>query len=170
MNFLFNAFLWVACDSASPQTPPDFSHFFADKLRGSLFSGFLTLTGFLFAVKTFVVINMKKELYDTESYRARVWPDAPRDTPTVYGPLRRLSTFLLVAVMLSMTTAVSQLTIGLIEQIWATVICLALAVATIILLAVILYVIKCNLATWFALLEAEAKSKRQSELSRSARE
>src|SRR4051794_31887384 len=99
-------------------TPPAsaedaFQQFYATNLRGSLFSGFLTLTGFLFTVKTFLVINMKKELYDTQAYRDRheAYLSTNPDLK-LYAPLRRLSRWLLAAVVSSLVTAVSQLTVG----------------------------------------------------------
>jgi hypothetical protein len=157
------------CDLSAWMVPPIlgtdcFWKFYAENMRGSLFSGFLTLTGFLFAVKTFIVINMKKEMYDTEAYRARVWQRRNFQSElTVYGPLRRLGRLLLFAVLLSVSTSVSQLTLGLIQAWWAAAICLTLAGATITLLVWILFLIRTNLNEWFGLIEEEAKRKRERE-------
>ncbi len=130
----------VLCASA------DFYQFYAMNLRGSLFSGFLTLTGFLFAVKTFLIINMKKELYDTPTYQERYVAHLETNPNLkIYGPLRRLSRWLLCAVIASLITAVSQLSIGLIPH-WATAaFCMAMALGTVGLLGYILYTLRNNL-------------------------
>ena len=139
----------------------DFYQFYATNLRGSLFSGFLTLTGFLFAVKTFLVINMKKELYDTPTYQERYAAHLETNKNIkIYGPLRNLSRWLLGAVVASLVTAVSQLSIGLIPHWTAAVFCMAAALSTVGLLGFILYTLRNNLASWFDVIEKDAAKKR----------
>jgi hypothetical protein len=42
--------------------------FYGENIRGSLFTGFLTLGGFLLSLKTFIIVKMKENVYDDERY------------------------------------------------------------------------------------------------------
>jgi hypothetical protein len=141
-----------------------FYAFYAANLRGSLFSGFLTLGSFLVAVNTFIVVNMKKELYDTAAYREQVKSrrqlsaaNGKRCRVTFFGPLRRLSGCLFWAIVFALLTAVSQLTIGLIPSRWTAVACIGLAALTILILLALLLIVRRNLSCWFGFMEAEAE-------------
>lgn len=141
-----------------------FYAFYAANLRGSLFSGFLTLGSFLVAVNTFIVVNMKKELYDTAAYREQVQSrrqlSAANGKPcrvTFFGPLRRLSGCLFWAIVFALLTAVSQLTIGLIPSRWTAAACIGLAALTILILLALLLIVRLNLSCWFGFMEAEAE-------------
>ena len=58
---------------SAPVTPPstmqaqraELHVYFAEHLRGSLFSGFLTLGGFLLSLQMFIVVKIKEDLYDS---------------------------------------------------------------------------------------------------------
>jgi hypothetical protein len=140
--------------------PPAFHEFYAANLRTGLFSGFLTLSGFLLAMKTLVVIQLRKELYDTKFYRGRVVKQREANASlSVYGPLRHFGRLLLAAVCLSLATAVSQFTLGLWRQSWAAAVCLGLAAATVVVLAIALAVLWSNLGDLFRFWEAEANDK-----------
>jgi hypothetical protein len=45
-----------------------FPVFYTDQLRTSLFSGFLTIGTFLFAIKTFLVVKIKEEVLTSENF------------------------------------------------------------------------------------------------------
>jgi hypothetical protein len=145
----------------------DFHTFYASNLRTGLFSGFLTLSGFLLAMKTLVVIQLRKELYDTKFYRARVRDRRKlNEELTVYGPLKRFGRLLLLAVSFSIATALAQFSIGLIAHTWAAVLCLALAGLTAIVLLCALSTLWANLGDLFAFWEEEAAEKMQAESSK----
>lgn len=134
--------------------------FYAANVRTGLFSGFLTLSGFLLAMKTLVVIQLRKELYDTEYYRKRVLKHRevnPRIT--VYSPLRRFGRFLLAAVICSIATSVLQFTLGFYEQDWAAGVCMAAAGVTIIVLTIALLMLWSNLGDLFKCWNEEADEK-----------
>lgn len=144
----------VAANVPAEQTLFDF---YASNLRASLFSGFLTLTGFLFSVKTFLIVNLKKEVYENAKYKQRVSERRQLNKAiTTFGPLRRFSNLLLATIIASLTTSVSQLTIGIIHSNISAIVCLTFAVATIILLSICLFVSAKNLSDWFGFLEAES--------------
>ncbi|OWY71604.1 hypothetical protein B7486_07925 [cyanobacterium TDX16] len=137
-----------------------FFEFYSQNLRASFFSGFLTLGSFLAAVNTFIVVNLKKELYDNPRYRDRVKKRKPLNKNiTYFAPLRRLSRFLLAVIIMSILTAVSQLTIGLIPSTKAAVFCIVMAAITVVLLFCVLVSIGLNLRSWFQFMEDEACEK-----------
>ncbi|MHB1174821.1 MAG: hypothetical protein ACYCZJ_06840 [Sulfuriferula sp.] len=132
----------------------DVSTFFADKLRGSLFAGFLTLGSFLLSLKTGIVIKIKEGLYDKPEYKTRLIQRRQLNTSlTHYGPLRRLSRLLSLAVFSALCAAAIQLTVGLVPFWWASGICLASATFSMGLLMASFFLIQANLSDWFNLLE-----------------
>lgn len=150
--------------ATAPTEPLEFYQFYAANLRTGLFSGFLTLSGFLLAMKTLVVIQLRKELYDTKFYRTRVVKlRALNGGITVYGPLRRFGLLLVTAIALSLTTSVAQFTVGLVAADWAAAICLSLAGLTALVLLVALAVLRNNLGDLFLFWEEEAEEKIKAE-------
>jgi len=136
-----------------------FYDFYATSMRGSLFAGFLTLSSFLISVTAFIVINMKKELYDTDYYR-ELFGKVANEGDKVYKNLGRLNTLLIVTIILSLSTSVSQLTIGLIPSSFAALICVSLALLTIVALSIVVCALRANLQQIFVCWEKEAEKKR----------
>jgi len=142
----------------------EFAGFYAKNLRGSLFAGFLTLGGFLLSLKTFIIVNMKKEVYDTPEYK-RTWDESKQldsRVGSMYTPLRELSDRLYVAIFSCVMTAVFQFTFGLAESIWTALTCIWMAVLSIIFLLWCLHSIRANLTTMFGHLEAKATAEQLS--------
>ncbi len=135
--------------------------FYAENLRGSLFAGFLTLGGFLFSAKTFIVVKMKEGVYDTDGYTDRL-EILRRDHPDAehYAPLKRLTGFLFYTVLMCLVTAVAQLTLGLLPHWMPVAICLCLSVITVVLLCISLKVVNDNLKEWFVYEEQQRLSER----------
>jgi hypothetical protein len=137
-----------------------FFSFYAENLRASLFSGFLTLGSFLLAVNTFMVVNLKKEVYDRAAYKDRVSAARVGNKATsFYGPLLRLSRLMFAGIAMAFVTSISQLTLGvLIDRWWSAAICLLLGAVTVIVLVYALNEVRHNLNHWFAFIEAEAEA------------
>ena len=114
----------------------EFVSFYGDNLRGELFGGFLSLGGFLFALETFIITTMKKELYDHPEYMKR----HDRRTKAVgqhgsaLAPLDRLRIFLSAAVIACFVTALLQLSVGFVPYWPASVFCIVAATYTLALL------------------------------------
>lgn len=141
------------------QFTSEFLVFYGDTLRSSLFTGFLSVGGFLLAVKTFVVIRMKEGMYDQEFYiqeilgRAR---DLDQDV-SHYAPLRNLSSFLFAAILSSLVTSGMQLTVGFVPHWVAAAACTLAAVVSFVLLVISLFLVRANLNDWFDALEKDSK-------------
>ncbi len=131
--------------------------FYAQYLRGSMFTGFLTLSGFLFSGYTFIIIHMKRELYESDQYKKRIAKFRTANKKmTYFGPLRRLSRVLLVTVICSLAASVSQFTIGLIDTQAAVSFCFGIAGVAILGVVVALFLMGMNLKQWFSDLEETA--------------
>jgi hypothetical protein len=100
LNSINAALALIGSTAAADQQ--SFHQFYAQNLRASLFTGFFTLSGFLFSVKAFMVINMKKDIYESPAYLSRLerLRKVNKDLSS-YGPLSRLSKLLFWTVMAS---------------------------------------------------------------------
>lgn len=163
--------LWFCYPSSELACYPiaKLGEFYATSLRGSLFTGFLTLGGFLLSLKTFIVVNMKKEVFDTDAY-AELWMNQSmldkKNVGTLYQPLAELSEALVYAILSCVLTSVSQFTVGLAETVASSIFCMWAALLSILLLLVCLWSIRHNLNYMFRHLEkiaAEKAKKRETQ-------
>jgi hypothetical protein len=140
-----------------------------ESMRSSLFTGFFTLSGFLLTAKTFVILNMKKEVYGTDMFLKAMkqkyldlqeWPlPKPEEKLTVYKPLRDIGDQLAANVALTLLTAVCQFTIGLWPTVPVIATCLGLAACSVALLGFSLFYITRNLRFMYSNFEREAHDK-----------
>lgn len=128
----------------------DFYEFYSSNLRSELFAGFLSLAGFLFALKTFIIVTMKKEVYDDDFYDHYVAKAQNLDSSYKrYGPLQRLSLFLYTTIWASVITAVLQPTLGLWNHWFSALTCISVGVYTLALLVTSLILMNKNLRALF---------------------
>lgn len=146
--------LGVICYFVFNLNSEEFRAFFSGNLRAPLFTGFLGFGGFLFSLKTFIVIKMKENVYDDDYYIAN-YEKHKRLNPklTLYAPLKRLSDLLFYTVVGALLTSTMQFTIGFIPSPIASIICTWVALATLLLVLTSLWEIKKNLNRWFETLE-----------------
>lgn len=136
-----------------------FADMYRANMRSSMFTAFLTLSGFLLSAKTFIVVNMKKEVYDNPAYRdnfntqKKLKPDM-----SLYGPLQTLSRRLTINVASSLIASILQFSVGFIHHWAAAAICVASAIVVIIMLFVSLYQIHNNLNNMFVWLNLSANT------------
>jgi len=135
--------------------------FYSRKMQTPLFTGFLTLGGFLLSLKTFILIKLKEGLYDQKQYQELV-KEKQRLNPkyTHYGPLSRLSHFLVHSVLLALLTSFFQFSVGFINCNIVAAVGMSLAVTTITVVLLAWWNIRQNLNCWFEMLE---KDKREAE-------
>lgn len=131
-----------------------FAEFYADDLRGNLFSGCLTFGGFLFAAYTFIVILMKTAVYDSSDYR-KIFEEKRKGDSRLqrYEPLRKLSRKLMNAVVLTLVAGVLQLTVGLIPYNWAASICLFAFLVAVIQVGASTRIMAINMQDWLGSLD-----------------
>lgn len=127
----------------------DIPDFYAKNIRGSFFTGFLTVGSFLLSLKTFIVVKLKENVFDTDIYKERLRKHRAHNPKiTLYGPIKRLSGLIFFSICSSIATSVSQLTIGLVQHWAATLFCIAMASFSITMLIATLLTIKGTLDTW----------------------
>lgn len=157
-------FIWLP-----PGTTRKIYDFYAVNLRGSFFTGFLALGGFLMSAKTFIIVNMKKEVYDSEKYE-KTWLDGLKLNGadkywTLFYPLRRLSNIIFYTIAFCFVASIAQLTIGLFKTILAVMICFFLVIVAVCFLMLSLFLIKKNLATMFDHLDEKSLKKMEEDRS-----
>jgi len=129
---------------------------YQNKLQVPLFTGFLTIGGFLLSIKTFILVQLRTHLYDLPSYEKRLEEQRLLNANlSKYGPLKRLGDFLVYSVAAAIVTAVLQLTLGFFPYRVASAICMASAIATVVIVLIAWWQIKQNLRDWFDLLEKD---------------
>ena len=143
---------------------------YQSKLQAPLFTGFLTVGGFLLTLKTFVLIKLKEEVYESSFYQDKVLKERRElnDKLTLYGPLARLGSLLVFSVLSALVTAVSQLSIGFIPRTSAAAFCLGVAVTSLALVFQSWFHIRENLIRWFELLDEKDAEQRKSAASSSS--
>lgn len=130
------------------------SEFYGENIRGSLFTGFLTLGGFLLSLKTFIIVKMKENVYDDKKYIETFNHQKKLDNSLLlYAPLKNLSHLLFWAILSCIITSVLQFSLGLIEHWVAILTCIFMATFSITLLILSLIEIKNNLDRWFIFIE-----------------
>lgn len=72
-------------------------------LTSTLFSGFLTISTFIFAFETFIIFEMKKGVYDSSKYIEEFKQETQNDR---YAQLKDFSNFLLLSTAVSFFTAI----------------------------------------------------------------
>jgi ABC-type multidrug transport system permease subunit len=123
-------------------------------MRGSLFTGFLTVGSFLLSLKAFIVVKLKENIFDTDGYKNRLKERRRINQKlTLYGPVKRLSHLLFISISSSIAASVSQFSIGLIPDWKATFVCIFLAIFAISMLISTLLLIKGLLDEWLNYLE-----------------
>jgi len=127
----------------------DLSAFYS-KLQPSLFTGFLTLGGFLLSLMVFIVVQLKKELFDDKNYQQHHEAVSKiQQTSSLYEPLKNLGSYLLYSVLFSLVTSLSQITIGLLPYTHAKIFCVAIALTTFCVVIRAWMAIRLTLKNWF---------------------
>lgn len=138
-------------------------------MRPALFTGFFTLSGFLLTAKTFIVLNMKKEVYSTKTYlrtirdfrnsfdREANESERKKAALEIYRPLKSMGDILTTNVGATLFTALLQFSVGLLPFVSAATICLSVAAGATALLSFSLYFMWKNLDYMYQHFEKEAE-------------
>lgn len=122
--------------------------FYRDNLRSDLFLAFVSAGAFLLSLKTFIVITMKKELFDTEGYREiydKACQRAGGELGGVYKPLQELNSYIFFAILMSLMCSALQVSLGFVPNVVAVFVCLYFAVCASAYLILSLIYVKKNL-------------------------
>lgn len=123
--------------------------YYAINIRGNLFAGLIAVGGFLMTGKTFILVTMKQNVFDDDSYKEVFRKMSKHDNSlSLYGPLIQLKNILYWSVVLTIIAAVAQLSIGLIPHWSASIFSVFISIFSIIMVIDGLNLIKKNLDYW----------------------
>ena len=147
--------------SVTLEKDTSFFNYYESKIRGYLFSGFISVGSFLLSLHTFVIVNLKDKLFDSTAYKnnymdfkSLIIKDFTSDminASEYYAPLNVLSVFLNVSIWLSIITAVIQFTLGFYDNTYTALFCMYMALITVLFLLNCLILIRCNIKIWLTL-------------------
>jgi len=140
-------------------------YIYEEKLRIPLFTGLLTIAGFLLTLKTFIVVHIKKELYDSDEYLDLI-ASMRRQNPKIelYAPIARLAELLLLAVIMALTTSFLQITLGFYGSSFVAAVCVSFGITTLILIAFAWWQIRANVRDLFTSWKSISEPKIQQRL------
>ena len=130
---------------------------YRNTLRGNFFNGFLTLGSLLWAVKSFIISNLKKDYIENQlndenfidsMKTLRDSTSSKIDYSIFFYPLVNLSRSLFVSIASSLCTAVIQITVGSIKSPYATLVAFGSIGFTLTILTITLYYVNLNYSSW----------------------
>jgi hypothetical protein len=150
-------------------------------LNVPLYSSFFTVASILLAMQNFLVINLNRDIYSNEEYRAfarrsglpkrvrfpsgflfyltpRKWRRESLDC-SVYGPLQRLANYLRNSTKIALIGAIIQLAFGQSDSPWAAFICFVAAIAVFVRIFSVLRIQRSVVSRWLEWLATQAESK-----------
>ncbi|MDF2186211.1 hypothetical protein O1O06_15835 [Grimontia hollisae] len=123
--------------------------YYQENIRGNLFAGLIAVGGFLMTGKTFILVTMKKNVFDDHDYIDNFKKLSKFDSSLKrYSPLIQLKDILYVAVYTTIVSAIVQLTVGLIPHWIMALFSIFCALLSIVLVIDSLNLIKRNLDCW----------------------
>jgi len=156
------AVVWVVYREAPEGLYADY----AAHLRGNVFAGILSAGSFLLSLKTFIVVKLQENVYDSEVYKSRYLrlKREVDNTLQLYKPLRQLSDFLYWCIFFCLISSVAQVTLGFLNCFSVVLLCIFLAVFSGALVFFALWIIKSILSDWMDCLEeSQLKKERENE-------
>jgi hypothetical protein len=127
--------------------------FYAASLRSPLFTSMLTLSGLVFAIHNFLVINLQKEVYSKPTFRKYARLAEPNR-----HPLDRLLAFserCQRAAMVCFGSALVQFTIGFVPHWSASAVAVFSAIAAVVTLVKLHFLQKQTIDGWFQFLRVD---------------
>jgi hypothetical protein len=137
---------WMGIPAAGDVT---FVDTYVRTLRGSFFTGFITLGSLVTAAMNYTLTTLKAGIYDTTEYKAfseKVKTYNSKFDP--YAPLKRLGSALFAIIVASFFTSFAQVTIGLVPFNWAAIICIGSAIVTMFIVMIALLLMAFVLRDW----------------------
>ena len=126
--------------------------------REILFSAFLTLSGFVFTLETFIIVTIKENVYDNEKY-IKKFLNMKKINPQLsrYAPLIRLKHFLYYTIVYSFMAAMFQLIFGVFYNWFTILLCIWSSFIALLTFVYALHISNNNLKKWFECIEDDDK-------------
>lgn len=148
-SLIYHKDIWSYFDSFKIGPFNEVYDYYQKHLRGNIFAGLISVGGFLMAGKTFILITMKQNVFDSPEYIKRhedlrvLDPDLK-----LYDQLIELKDILYLSVLVTILAAIVQFTIGLIPHWSFSFLAITVSIFSIILVIDGLNYIKINLDFW----------------------
>lgn len=141
---------------------------YGEKLQMPMFTGFLTLAGFILSLKTNILLRLQNDLFDKPLYKERIERASALEGQPIsrFEPLINLGNYLVWTVFACLAASLAQVTFGFIKNRWSVGVALAAGFVAFVFTLFAWFAIRANLQVWFDLLkegeQAEQKKKTES--------
>lgn len=125
-----------------------------DSLTSTLFSGFLTVSAFIFAFETFIIFKMREDIYDSAFYKETFAKKLSNEER--YIPLKNFSDLLLKSTAISFFTAILYIVYIIWTNAFTFIITITFSFLTIAYLSMSWILLKKNLSYYFSFLERKS--------------
>lgn len=150
-------FTWLCLWICLPQER--FGQLYDQKLQFAFFTAFLTVGSFLLAMKAFILVRLRDDVYKHKEYRKRYLDqNGSKYCGNYYKGLVDLGHLLVVSVISSFVASVAQVTLGFVSLYAVKLVAPALCVGVLVLVFIDWLFVYLNLKDWFEFIEEEAKA------------
>ena len=143
-----------------------FAEIYDDRLQFAFFTAFLTVGSLLLAMKAFLLVRLRDDIYLHAEYKRRYMEHHKNQYKgNYYQGLKDIGHLLIVSVIASFATSVAQVTIGFCSVFGIKLIAPALAAGMLMLVIIDWLFIYLNLKDWFFFIEKDIEAQLRNELS-----
>ena len=143
---------------------PEFYCFYATGFRGPFFTGFLTMGSFLFSVKSFSLLRLLSDVYNSEHYQ-QTYAKAMKDSSSTIHvesymyPIKNLGDLLFWSITISLMASILQISVGLIPSGYSAIFCFCFSFFSILMVFKALFALRIALTDWM-----EVSSRKNAEI------
>lgn len=136
-----------------------FTSLYDTKLQLVFFTAFLTVGSFLLAMKAFILVRIKDDIYRHKEYKARYLSQCNNEYKgNYYKGLVDLGHLLVVSVAGSFVTSIAQITIGYSKTYWVKLVAPSLVGGMLVLVFLDWLYVYLNLRDWFNFIEKDMET------------
>ncbi len=158
LSILISALTWITIYSFLDGNK--FIAIYNDRLQYVFFTAFLTVGSLLLAMKAFLLVRLKDDIYLHEEYQKRYQEqcNGPHKIDYFQG-LKDMGYLLVVSVIVCFLTSIAQVTIGFCPMYEIKIIAPSLAAGVLALVIIDWLFVFLNLRDWFTFIEADIQNK-----------
>lgn len=122
------------------------------KIQSAMFSSFLAMGSFMLALITLFLISLKEKFFDSKEYEhiIELKKVISNTKYCKYTPLINISKLFILCIFICFLTSLTQITIGLFENLICRSLCFSIAISTILLILFSLYHVWRTIKVWLA--------------------
>lgn len=138
----------------------EFTQIYNDRLQYAFFTAFLTVGSLLLAMKAFLLVRLKDDIYLHEEYQKRYQEQCSGPYKIDYFQgLKDIGYLLVVSVIVCFITSIAQITIGFCPTYEIKIIAPSLAAGILALVIIDWLFVYLNLKDWFTFIELDIQRK-----------